>query len=443
MIADGDLALRVEDASVSAGDRTILDGVTLRLAGGEIVALAGPNGSGKSTLIRAALGLLPLRSGRTRLFGTDVAGLSVRERALRAAWVPQEEPLRDDVRIGEYVLYGRFAHLGAFDAEGPSDRAAAESALRSVELWDRRDGGVLELSGGERQRLTLARALAQGAPLLLLDEPTAHLDIGHTLDLLGRVRELAHRNGLAVLVAIHDLNLAARYADRIVVLSRGRVAAEGPPARVLSATILRTVWGIAADLRTDPRSGLPYLLPRLAVDEPTPGAPAEGWGPVHVLGGGGAGARWMRAVADAGYRVTAGALHLLDSDAEVAESLGIPVALEAPFAPLSDEVRARNRSMLRSAQVIVVPPFAVGPSNLGNLRDVVDAPAGIPRILVGPSFLPSMDFAGGEAVRLRRAIASAGARVVEAEPELLAMLAGIRRRPAPTDPEPREPDRPR
>jgi iron complex transport system ATP-binding protein len=230
-----------------------------------------------------------------------------------------------------------------------------------------------------------------------------------------------------VLAAIHDLSLAARFADRIIVLSRGRIVAEGPPVRVLSGALLRSVWGVAAEVRTDPRSGIPYLLPRLAPDPSTDPSSAAGWGPVHVLGGGGAAAPWMRTLVDAGYRVTAGALHLLDTDAETAESLGIETTLEIPFAPLGDEVRARHRGQITAARALVVTPFATGPSNLGNLEDLAAVTPGTPVYLVGTESPETLDFTGGRATRLRTALAIQGAELIPDAPTLLRRL-GERRR---------------
>ncbi|MCI4361534.1 MAG: ABC transporter ATP-binding protein, partial [Thermoplasmata archaeon] len=244
--------VQVSGVSVRFGERAALHRVDLDARAGEFVALTGPNGSGKTTLLRAILGLTPVSEGEVRLFGARSRELPPRERARRVAWVPQEEVPRDNVRILSYVLYGRYAHQTPFGPETAEDRSAAMAALAEVGLADRAEHGVFELSGGERQRLLLGRALAQGAPALLLDEPTAHLDIGYQLDLLERVRHLVRDRGVCAIVALHDLNLAGRFADRVVVLSHGRRVADGPPSDVLGPGLLREVWGVDADLKRDP-----------------------------------------------------------------------------------------------------------------------------------------------------------------------------------------------
>jgi iron complex transport system ATP-binding protein len=410
--AEPALAVEADHLTVRFGNRTALHDVDFRVAAGEFVALAGPNGSGKTTLIRVLLGFLAPDEGSTSILGTPVDDLSIRERARRVAWVPQEESVRDDVPIFEYVLYGRYSHLEPLEGESDEDRALAMRILAEVGLADRAQDGILSISGGERQRATLARALAQDSPILLLDEPTSHLDIGHQLDLLDRVRRLSHERKVTVIAALHDLNLAARFADRIFVLSRGRAYVDGPPGEVLSEDLLARVWGVVADLRRDVRTGMPYLVPhRVLGGSPSVPAP-RGGGPVHVVGGGGSAAPLLRVLTDRGFRLTAGALHLLDSDSEAATALGVPAAIEVPFAPLGEEVRAQNRVLLAAARAIVVAPFVVGPSNLANLEDVRPFVGSTPTFLVARPDRVAWDFTGGTAAQIVADLERSGARPV-------------------------------
>lgn len=411
--------------TVRYGARTALHELTLSLRAGEFVALAGPNGSGKTTLLRAVLDLLPVSAGTIELFGEPSDSLTVLARALRVAWVPQEESPRDNIRLIDYVRLGRYPFHGLLDAESADDREVAARVLAEVGLSDRAEDGILNLSGGERQRAVLARALAQEAPLLLLDEPTTHLDIGHQLDLLTRVRALSRDRGVTVLAAIHDLNLAVRFADRIVVLSRGRLYADGTPRDVLSAGLLEHVWGISADLRPDPRTGLPYLVPQRRLAAPADRAGPRPVGTIHVVGGGGSAAPYLRALAEEGYLVSAGVLPLLDSDSETAEALAIPVAAEVPFAPLSAAARERNRAFLTTASAVVVAPFPVGPSNLDNLADLEPFAGRIPVYLAGPPAIADRDFTGGEATAVYGRLRAAGAVEVKGVDGALRALAHL------------------
>jgi iron complex transport system ATP-binding protein len=418
-------ALAVDRLVAGYPGREVLHGVSFSVGRGEFLALAGPNGSGKTTLIRAILGLIAPRQGGIHLEGNDLPKLTIRERARLVSWVPQDETSGDNVPVGAYVLLGRYPHLARWGTETIEDREAARSALEAVGLADRATSGIHELSGGERQRVLLARALAQATPLLLLDEPTAHLDIAYQMDILERVRALCRAGGKTVIAAMHDLNLATRFADRIAVLSRGRLIANGPSHEVLSEALLNAVWGVTADLRTDPRTGVPYLIPRMqAPPRPVAGHAGEPLA-IHVVGGGGAAAPFLRTLLDEGYRLSTGALHLLDSDAELAAELGIPFAAEVPFAPLGEEVRARNRDLLDRAQVIVVSPFAVGPSNLANLDDLRPYVGRVPVFLVQADRASERDFANGRAVAALRDLEQAGGQLVPSISELVERLRRI------------------
>lgn len=415
--------LRLSGVSAAYGARRALQEVDLEVRPGEVVGLVGPNGSGKSTLLRVALGFLPPSEGTVELFGVPVDRLSPRERARRVAWVPQEEAPRDDVPLEEYVLYGRYAHLRRFESEGPSDRARVAEALRAADLADRARSGILSLSGGERQRALLARALVQEAPLLLLDEPTAHLDIGHQLDLLERARALARERSVAVLVALHDLNLAARYADRIVALFRGRKYSEGSPGSVLSEALLARVWGVRARLRRDPRSATPYLVPEAPLG-PTPG-PSRGPdrpGPVHVIGGGGAATAVLETLVEEGFEVSVGVLPLLDTDAETAERLDVPAILELPFAPIGPESRAALADALDRARAVVIAPAAVGTPNLANWQAVAERAGRTPLWMLRRPPAQRWDFSGGAGETIERTLRESGATTVSDPAELARRL---------------------
>ncbi|HEV2317230.1 MAG TPA: ABC transporter ATP-binding protein [Thermoplasmata archaeon] len=418
-----------DHVTVRYRDRVALHDVSLEARSGEFIALTGPNGSGKTTLLRAGLGLLRPSEGQVRLLGRPSLEMGARERARRVAWVPQEEFPRDNLRVVDYVLFGRYAHWEPFEVEGPQDLRRARAALDDAGLLDRADSGILELSGGERQRALLARALVQEAPVLLLDEPTAYLDIGHELDLLARVRRLVADRGGTVIAAMHDLNLAARFADRMTVLSRGRVVDDGPPREVLSESLLREVWGVTAELRRDPATGQPYLLPMLTEPSRRRSAGSQRAGTVHVVGGGGAAGPVLRRLAESGFRLTAGALNLLDSDAQVAEELEVVFAAEVPFAPVGEAARAEHRRLLTLAEAIVVAPFAVGPSNLVNLEDLRPFAGRTPMFLLGGPPGPDRDYTGGAARSEWAALVRAGARIVSLDDLTVALAAA---RPAPT-----------
>lgn len=224
-------------ATASLGGRRVLDAVDLSVEAGDLVAVVGPNGAGKSSLIRALAGLLPLTSGQARLDTEEVSSLSARQKAERVAYLPQER------RIAWNLPAIEIAALGVPFLQAGDARARALDALHEVEAGPLADRGVAEMSGGERARVLLARALATGARGLLVDEPTAGLDPEAQLMVLERLAARA-RHGQAVLVSLHDLTLAARYADRIVVLDHGRVVADDAPMQALTPEVLARVFGL-------------------------------------------------------------------------------------------------------------------------------------------------------------------------------------------------------
>jgi iron complex transport system ATP-binding protein len=223
--------IALEGVEVMAGGR--LDGVTLEVPAGGWTILIGPNGAGKSTLLRAVAGLVE-HGGTITVAGRDLRALAPRPRARLLASVPQSPLLPPDMTVAEYVLLGRTPHVGMLGRIGAADREAAAAASERLDLGSLADRRLTELSGGERQRAVLARAVAQDAPVLLLDEPTTALDVGRQQEVLELVGELRAERGLTVLGAMHDLTLAGQYADRLALLDHGRLVAHGRPAEVLT-----------------------------------------------------------------------------------------------------------------------------------------------------------------------------------------------------------------
>jgi iron complex transport system ATP-binding protein len=232
----------VRAVTVELGGTVVVDGVDVSVADGEWVALIGPNGAGKTTLLRAIARLVPF-SGEIVLDGRRADELSRSELARLLALVPQEPSTPPWMTVAEYVLLGRTPHLGPLAKEGTRDRDAAARALARLDLLSFGGRRLGTLSGGEKQRVVVARALAQEAPVVLLDEPTAALDIGHQQQALELLDGLRAESGLTLVAAMHDLTLAAQYADRMVLLDGGRVVADGPPADVLTEALIASHYG--------------------------------------------------------------------------------------------------------------------------------------------------------------------------------------------------------
>ncbi|MBZ6195173.1 heme ABC transporter ATP-binding protein [Streptomyces olivaceus] len=255
----GEVLAEAEALRVLLGGRPVLDGVDVRVRAGEVLALVGPNGAGKSTLLGALAADVPAAEGVVRVHGRPVSAWSAPELALRRAVLPQSASLSFPFPVEEVVRMGRAPWAGGDEAD--EDDAVVADAMSRTEVTGFAGRPFSALSGGERARVALARVLAQRAPLLLLDEPTAALDLRHQELVLRLCRERA-RAGDAVVVVLHDLALAAAYADRVAVLRAGRVAADGPPAEVFAEELLSEVYGQPVEVLPHPRTGALLVLPR-------------------------------------------------------------------------------------------------------------------------------------------------------------------------------------
>ncbi|HEY4717618.1 MAG TPA: heme ABC transporter ATP-binding protein [Anaerolineales bacterium] len=252
--------LSVRSLRVAYGEKEVLHDLDVELARGEVLGLIGPNGSGKTSLIRAVSGVLQPASGTVSIEGRDVSALSAGERARQIAVVPQSTQLPPVFTVFECVSLGRTPHLSWLGRLGPRDLHHIQRAMQAADLSYLSDRRIGELSGGEQQRVILARALAQDCPILLLDEPTAHMDLHHQVGLLSLMRRMAREHNLAVLVTMHDLNLASLYADRLVLLVEGRIRASGKPAEVLTTEILQGAYHVPLHVHPNPQHGTPWVV---------------------------------------------------------------------------------------------------------------------------------------------------------------------------------------
>jgi len=340
--------IAVEDLSLSYGDLSVLSEVSLSVEPGEFVGLVGPNGAGKTTLLRAINGVLEPESGRVRVGGEPVADLSSRAASRLVATVPQDTTVAFDFSVEAIVEMGRTPYHGRFGGD-PDAAEAVDRALERTETARFRDRSVASLSGGERQRVVLARALAQETPALVLDEPTASLDVNHQVRTLELVADLVDGEGTAALAAIHDLDLAARFCDRLAVLADGDLLAVGPPTEVLTAETVGDAFDTDAAVLPNPVTGTPAVTP----------LPESGELDlrVHVVGTGGAAAKVVSTLVTAGATVTVGALPEGDVAAETAGQLAADVVTAPPFDGLDAETEATARDHLAAADAVV----AVGP----------------------------------------------------------------------------------
>lgn len=256
------MMLQVRNLKVSYGATVIVDGIDLDVPQGGVTTLIGPNGCGKSTLLRATAGLIACDHGTVTLNGVDTAKLKRREIARQLAVLPQTPVAPEGLTVRDLVSRGRHPHQSWLRQASAEDARAVDAVMELTNIAEFADRPLERLSGGQRQRAWIAMVLAQDTPLVFLDEPTTYLDLSHSVEVLSLVRRLADQEGRTVLMVLHDLNLAARYSDQLIVMQRGEVQAVGAPAEVVTESLLSRVFDLPAVVASDPVSGGPLVVPR-------------------------------------------------------------------------------------------------------------------------------------------------------------------------------------
>lgn len=275
--------IEVAGVRIAYASEPVLDGLSLRVRRGEWLGILGPNGSGKTSLLRAISGYLPARTGHVLIEGRPLSSYTTRERALRMAAVGADLPLDVPLRVAEYVALGRTPHLAGWGREGPRDWRVVGQAMARTGISQLAHRPVTRLSAGERQKVVIARALAQEPRILLMDEPTSHLDIRHQVEIMDLFAELRSRLGLTLVAALHDVNLAALYCDRLVLLRHGRVFAAGEPGQVITADHIRRVYGCEVLVQSHPTAGVPQVV--LLPSPRATGRDGRGHRPPSMAGG--------------------------------------------------------------------------------------------------------------------------------------------------------------
>lgn len=383
--------LEARDLSFSYGRKPVLEGIDLECRQGEVLGILGQNGSGKTTLLRLLAGYLKPDRGTVLCGGTDISGMSSNDLARIRAVVGQSAGESFDLPVTEFVMLGRTPYLSRFGRETTHDFRMVEQALELTDTGHLQDRLISRLSGGELQRVTIARALAQEPEILMLDEPTAHLDVRHQLEIMDLLGKLSRT--MTVITIVHDLNSAFRHCTRVALLHRTHLHSCGPPEETLTPEAIGEVFVVRASRAEGPDAGgalLSFSLPPPEADRRDVR--------VHVITGGGYGRGVLHALAGRGYQVSVGVLNEGDLDLEVARYLGCRTITAPPFSRIGENERRQLEEVSRRADAIVVVAMPVGDGNIENVRSARDMADGVPVILFAPSCtLADLDYTGGEA----------------------------------------------
>lgn len=408
------------------GRVSVIRDLSLTIKEGEFVALLGPNGAGKSTLLRVLTGLLSPLSGDVQAFGRPAHQMKPSERARLMAVVPQELSTPMAYTVEELATMGRTATLRPWQGLCESDRQIVERAMIYADVIELRNSYLEALSGGEKQRAIIAMALAQEPRVLLMDEPTTHLDMNHALEIMQIVERLNRKHGVTVLMTSHDLNLVSEFCGRLLLMDGGRMVADGTPPQVLQEDILKAVYHCDIRIQHNIHTNAVLVVPTRRLDRSDADANAR----VHVIAGGGSGGELLRRLCIDGYSASCGVLNRLDTDALAAEALGITAAYEEPFSPVGPAALLQALDLARVADSVVICEVPFGPGNLANLDIADEALCRGIKVFINTTRLEQRDFSGQQAAFSRIThMLSAGAIPWQKLDELMRAMSGLSTKP--------------
>ena len=415
--------LNINGVDCFYGSVKVLENIVFSVEGGEFVGILGPNGSGKTTLLKTISRILKPKAGTILLDDIDVYVMRATDIAKNIAVVPQDTSVAFDFTALDLVLMGRNPHIGLLETETKEDLAIAKKAMELTNIWHLANRNVSELSGGERQRVVISRALAQEPKVLLLDEPTSHLDINYQIEIMDLLRELCKKKKLIILAVFHDFNLAARYCNSAILLNEGKIVSIGPIDTILTDENIEKTFHISAIVKRHPITNSLYVVP-ICTSELKNVQPRAL--KAHIICGGGTGALLMRTLLENGYKTSAGVLNVLDTDYEVACTLGIPVISEAPFSSITEEAHKANLNKIDNAGVVILSSTPFGRGNLKNLEAAMMAlEKGVAMIVIEENPIQERDFTGGEAQALYIELRKRGAILVKSHDQVLSILEEI------------------
>lgn len=410
------VCVKIDNVSFTYDSLKALSNVSFQVKQGEFVGIIGPNGAGKSTLLGVISKVLKPGAGAVLLEDIDVQDMNQKDLAKRVGFVAQDSNVPFRFTVLDLVLMGRNPYLDRFKMESAEDLRIAEENMKKTGVDHLADRVVTEISGGERQRVLIARALTQSPRVLLLDEPTLHLDVSSQLEIMDLLKSLTRDDDLTVISVYHDFNLAARYCDHILLMDRGKIEGVGPPEKILTRKNIRKVFRIDVHIGHSYLTDSVYAVP---LTHQKPKGSKKNW-TIHLICGGGSGAALMRRLVHEGWNITAGVLNILDTDYDVATSLGIPIAPEAPFSPIAEATHQQNMKLIHNSDIVLVADFLVGPGNIVNLKAAKAAlESGLPTVLVSADSIGDRDFTDGEATALVKKLIDMGAEVTNGLDETL------------------------
>lgn len=403
--------LEVDSLQFRYDEDLILKNISFSIQKGEFVSIIGPNGSGKSTLLKNLCNICKPSQGILKIDDVDVEKYKVKELARKIALVPQDTSIAYDFSVFDVVLMGRNPYIGRFEKEKDSDFEITKEALKATNTFHLRDRNINEISGGERQRVIIARALTQQPDIIFLDEPTSHLDINHQIEILSLLRKLNREKETTIVLVIHDINLASRYSDKIILMNNGEILSMGSPKEVITRSNIEKAYDLNVIVEENPYTDSLFIVPLSLKGERKKTINKR----VHVISGGGTGGEILSKLEETGCFISAGVINVGDTDWELAKKLSLNIVEEKPFTGISQEAFRKNMEFIKKTDLIVLSSTPYGKGNMKNLE------AAYLGLKMGKSVYLvdnchgycEYDYTGGEAVKIIDKMKEEGLTIVD------------------------------
>lgn len=418
-------SISVSNLSFSYNENLTLKNLSFEIEKNSFVSILGPNGAGKSTLVNLISKVMPIEAGEIVIEGKNIRDLNHIEIAKKVAVVPQYTSLGFNFSVYEIILMGRYPYLSRFKGEKQEDYRIVNEVMELTHTDIFKDRKYNELSGGERQRVIIAQTLVQDSPIIILDEPTSHLDINFQIEFMELFYSLYKKKGKTIIGIFHDINLAIQYSEKIMLLKEGNIYCYGDVKDVINRTNIMSVFKSDVYIGKNPFTGKLYVSPNFNLrfySKETKSKEIR----IHVIGGGGAASPILNMLHNSGYITSTGVVNNLDTDLYTAEQLGITFVNEAPFSPISREAQARNLELIKASDLVILPCIEFGNGNFLNLAAVNEAiNIGKKVIIIESANIDLRDHVDGKAVKLYSEIIAKSVLVLKSNEEILNTLKNI------------------
>ena len=418
-----DNSISVKNLNFSYDSNPVLKNLNFEVKKNSFISILGPNGAGKSTIVNLMSKVLTDYDGEIIIEGSNIRSLSQIEIAKKIAVVPQSTSIGFNFSVYETVMLGRYPYLNRFKSESTQDFQIVDDVMKLTRTEIFKDKNYNELSGGEKQRVIIAQTLVQNSPIIILDEPTSHLDINFQIEFMELFFSLFKNNKKTIIGIFHDINLAIQYSEKIMLLKDGGIFSYGNVEEVITRANMMSVFNSDVYIGKNPFTGKLYVSPNFNLKFVHAKKIIKDEIKVHVIGGGGAASPILNILHNSGYIVSTGVVNSLDSDLDTAKQLGITFINEAPFSPISEEAYLRNLELIKTSDFVILPCVEFGNGNFSNLCAAAEAlRLGKKVIVINTTDIKSRDYADGKATLLYSELLSGKAIVLKNNDEILKLL---------------------